>query len=569
MRASTYFFFLLAVALAQTGHAVFVGPPSSSAGVIERQLEREYEGAERIPPEREIPLLEVDIPEETLDIPEGKSIYIESIQFCGSTVFSSSKLAQLAACYFGTEMSMREIHELTLAIQAKYVEKGYFLARAFPPEQTIKDGVLKIEILEGYLGEITVVGNCHYKQRFIIRYFTDFQCKPIQYDEFFKALKLLNENWDLNAALVFKKGLAYGTADIIIRIDDSRPVHLYADANNYGSRLTTPWRSGARLDYGNLLADGDRVSVAQVIGYPPSDLTFTDFIYNVPINHRGTRLEGSYLFSYFHVGVLRDLDLKGNSHVAELKLTHPIVRNRQCDLDIYGLFDYKNLYNFVLDTTTSADRVRVFGGGIYFDWVDKWRGRNIGNVCVYVGVPQLFGGSKAIDPKCSRVGAGGRFTHFNLDWKRIQPLWGDCFALLNFSGQLTPYKLPLAEQIYIGGFDTVRGYEVAAALGDNGYCVNLELRAPIPVVGDLCAPWSGKTWKEIVQFVAFIDQGGVFLNGGGEDQVHRVWLTGVGPGIRIFAPLHIDLSFDVGFPLRSQFKTNNPFYYFKVSIDFF
>ena len=36
-----------------------------------------------------------------------------------------------------------------------------------------------------------------------------------------------------------RKGARWGTADLILRIKDDRPIHLYVDTNNYGLHLTT------------------------------------------------------------------------------------------------------------------------------------------------------------------------------------------------------------------------------------------------------------------------------------------------------------------------------------------
>ena len=99
-------------------HAVFVGPPSSSAGIIERELEREYE-AQEVPPERTVPLMEVDIPEQQLDVPDGKKIQIDRIQFHGNEVISSEELQRDVYCYLGQELSMRDVKEICAAVQAK------------------------------------------------------------------------------------------------------------------------------------------------------------------------------------------------------------------------------------------------------------------------------------------------------------------------------------------------------------------------------------------------------------------------------------------------------------------
>ena len=66
--------------------AVSNPPPVPPAGVVERQIEQEYE-VQKIDPEKQIPLLEIDIPEKKLDLGKG-TIYLKKIVFEGRIIIT-------------------------------------------------------------------------------------------------------------------------------------------------------------------------------------------------------------------------------------------------------------------------------------------------------------------------------------------------------------------------------------------------------------------------------------------------------------------------------------------------
>ena len=213
--------FLAVIPLLLTASANKPVPP---AGVVDRQIELEYD-AKEVDAEKQIPLLEVDIPEKTFDMGEEATL-IKAVKFQGNTAISSRTLRKTIKEFMGKELSMKDIYEMCHKVQAKYAERGYFLARAFVPVQVVEDETLTIEIIEGRLGSISVVGNKHYSETFIARYFEKYQGKPINYDQILRALLLLDENSDLDVGAVFKKGSEFGTADLIVRVSDNRPLHF-------------------------------------------------------------------------------------------------------------------------------------------------------------------------------------------------------------------------------------------------------------------------------------------------------------------------------------------------------
>jgi hemolysin activation/secretion protein len=337
---------------------------------------------------------------------------------------------------------------------------------------------------------------------------------------------------------------------------------LYLNENNYGRDLTTNSQLGGRLDWGNCIVQGDTFSVAQVVGFPVNALYFTDATYNIPVNKIGTSMELGFLFSQFKVEELLALHLKGQSIIGTVKANHALTRTKRLGIDLFSYFDFKQIKNFVLGDTISSDRLRVITAGALFDHYNSGHGRDYLNVRVSAGIPNFLGGMKSESEASSRVGGGGRFVQANLDYDRIQQLYKEWIFYFHASGQWSPYKLTLPQQLYIGGANTVRGYPLSVALGDSGYYSNFEMRFPLPIFMNKRFFWTKKTWKESLQLVAFFDTGGTFFNDGA-----TTYISGTGFGLRIYGPYTFSLSFDLGYPLNNHKLSDGkrPFSYLKLT----
>lgn len=534
-------------------------PPVPSGGVVEREIEKEYEG-KPLEAGKEVPAIQIDIPEERLDMPEGKKIFIKKVKIHGNESISTKMIQSWIKGYLNKELSLKDIYQICQVIDQRYAEKGYFLARSYPPPQTIEKGVLTIEIIEGKLGNISVVGNKYYSESFIRSYFTSLLNKPLKRDQFLRALMLLNDNSDLSAGAIFEKGKEFGCADVILQVHDAAPRHLYLNGNNYGRDLTTNVRAGGRLDWGNLLVQGDKLSIAEVIGFPVNALYFTDVTYTAPLNRKGTSMELAYLFSRFKIEEDLSLHLKGSSQIATLKFNQAVTRSQSLNTDVFSSFDYKQIKNYTLGYVTSFDKLRVLTVGALLDHYQPSIGRDYLTMKFAAGIPDFLGGLSAVDSESSRVGGGGRFFQLNVDYDRIQHLPKSCYLYFHASGQLSPSYLTLPQQIYIGGIDTVRGFPLAVGLGDSGYYLNLEFRVPPPFFGEHRFLKTKKKWKDVLQFDVFVDHGGTFLQ-----SIANTFLVGSGLGLRLNGPYGLSFSIDVGFPLNHRNLTNSAFTYIKLT----
>ena len=222
--------------------------------------------------------------------------------------------------------------------------------------------------------------------------------------------------------------------------------------------------------------------------------------------------------------------------IGSAALIHPIWRSRAWSLYVYGGFEISNLRNrneAAGEAVDSHDNLRVLNAGATVNTVDAWRGASSLSLTVYQGLGDTLGGLDTNnDPEASRPGAGGSFTKLVGEMSRLQQIWGPLSLYLRAVGQWSSTDLVAAEQFFVGGVGTVRGYALAQLAGDNGYAMTAELRAAAPGFSDVPA-FLGKTWGDILQLSAFVDYGGTWLRTPLPGERRSQQLTGVGAGLTL------------------------------------
>ncbi|CAB1071106.1 hypothetical protein D1AOALGA4SA_1096 [Olavius algarvensis Delta 1 endosymbiont] len=219
-----------------------------------------------------------------------EGVFVEDFVFTGNTVMDTATLLRTVEDFRNQNLTLEDMNEATELITLAYQEKGYILARAFIPEQEIKDGILQIAILEGNVGEINVTGNKYYSDRVVKRFFKQ-QVKEgvIRESHLERGYLLTNDLPKLETEIILEKGEAPGTSDIVLKTDDKRGVRWGVDYNNYGSKFTSRNRYGTTFEFTEPSL-GSTFSLRAVTGDNPGDSSLLAPFYTIPINSYGTKL---------------------------------------------------------------------------------------------------------------------------------------------------------------------------------------------------------------------------------------------------------------------------------------
>ena len=94
----------------------------------------------------------------TPDTPSSEAIPIAvtQIQVVGSTVFTPEELAELVAPFENRTTTLAELQGLARELNQRYLNAGYITTQVRIPEQTLIDGRVILEVLEGEIGRAHV-----------------------------------------------------------------------------------------------------------------------------------------------------------------------------------------------------------------------------------------------------------------------------------------------------------------------------------------------------------------------------------------------------------------------------
>ncbi len=260
-------------------------PPAGEPGIQEKSL-RESRPTFK-PPEEQIPDIQIEDSRTVKDAGEGPSFFVRKIVIEDNTLFDDGILSPIVDIGEGLELTLGILSLMAQEITAHYSQEGYILARAYIPEQEIKDGVVTIRVLEGRVGKVQVTGNQRFDTDDILDRMKSVQEEPIfQKGTLEKTLLQLNEIVGFNSKTTLKPGQEFGTSDILLDVKESRPYRISLDGDNFGSRFTGEQRYGVTGILGNALIFGDQFSFRAVLSN--ADQFFLNPTYTLPINNYGS-----------------------------------------------------------------------------------------------------------------------------------------------------------------------------------------------------------------------------------------------------------------------------------------
>ena len=248
--------------------------------------------------------------------------------------------------------------------------------------------------------------------------------------------------------------------------------------------------------------------------------------YSSPINTSGTKLGVNYSTNSVHIidGPLEPLDVRGHSYAYSFSLTQPLVTSEKVKSEIGLDYGYQNSKTDFMRMPWVDDTVR--GASLFFDQINYGR-----TTIFYQRHAYRFGNyNNNISDTMDRF---GKYV-MNMLYQRV--FSAGQTLIVRAEGQLSSSNyLPSAEQFYIGGMYSVRGYTESLLGGDNGVSGSIEYSLPM-------SP------DKMTSAYFFLDAGRVWgANVWGDES-----LAGAGFGIKSTIGDHVSLNIGMGFPLINK-----------------
>jgi hemolysin activation/secretion protein len=468
----------------------------------------------------------------------------------------------------GFTLSMFE--SINVAIGRYYKEKGFFLARAYIPAQKIEQGIVSINIVEGYIDQIVITGNRLYSDDQLAELFGSLQGEAILLDNVENAVFIANDYPGLKATVLFGPGLKPGSAALQVNIKEEIS-DGYITFDNYGSTFTGENRLRGNYQFYNLFGVADRLDLNAILTLRPQNSLYYDIAYQMPVLASRYLVGGSYNTNEFDVGGdISDLGINGTSTTMRGFMTHIISRGSDARITATVDLNLKEAASRIGSAEFSLDKLTVIGASARYagtSWSSSRAYQQI-SAKLSIGLADFLGSMDSEgDGLTGRKGkesgnAGGDFTKLNLDYLRISRLTEFQSLLLRFSAQASGDILTSLEQFSLGGPNTVRAYPVAEALADNAWLLSAEWQAD-------ASPATPLNWLNKLQLSVFYDYATGSLNEPFTNEISSVSLSGMGFGIQLEPFNKFTAKMQYAFVMGDEPKDNqsSPFY-FRLQYDF-
>ena len=472
-----------------------------------------------------------------------KGVYVEKIEVSPSQILSEAEIQNILDDYTQTNLTIKNLQEIVNKINKLYLQKGFVTARAYLPPQTIEGEVVRIELLEGKVGDVQVSNNRWTKTKYIedrlgLQKGEIFNIQNLE--EKIMVFNRYNDTVQLTGSLAPGKS-EIGTTDVNIKANEKSPFHLSAMFDNAGRSSIGRIRSGVMLQHDSLFGRRDRFTIGT---YANKHFVSPFVDYNIPVNKKDGRIGFNFSSNNSKIahGPYRIFNIKSRSQNYSVYFTQPIYRRPWTELTSTTSLSYKRATTSFDGHDLRTDEVASAETGLSFRY-DTKRGIWYLNQNVSYAFP-LF------DKNSNYLKLDGGIM-------RLHDFGHGIVGTLRGSYQVIPNKniIPYIDQFMAGGVATVRGYSEGLLIGRNGYVVNAELMFPLGPQAILnrdktgTIPFIGKFLKGFI----FADHGAVFPykgSGLGSEGYNRNdFLASIGVGIKINLPKDINLRLCWGFPL--------------------
>lgn len=501
------------------------------AGIVFAQVERLPGVIDKSLPDTEIP------PSHSLDTPPGEPLEqkpaikdvpesgnvlstLKSVAFSGYSVIDENTLQRAVADYIGKSFTKGDLAKLKYDVKKIYYDRGYILVHVVTPPQDFSKGVLNVTIYEAKIGEISI-HNSDVVRPWLAKSIASRmgQGDVITESDLESVVSDLNDLEDVRARLNLRPGKELSTTDLDIELSEIQDDVNSVSINNYGSDLTGEKVASAHLEYSNLLKMGEKFSA----DYRRSedDLWGAGAGLLLPIGFKNLKLEISYFHSKNDIGGrLKNLDASGKTDVLAVELSSKLLNTRNRQISVNFGFEGRRHESFLNNISDTKDNMRK----LYLNASYLHRGANsvyFAGVKLSKGI-DVFGANNVGASQATRARGDQEAWIFEpVLLANLRPFSPNGTIKALIRGQIVSDILLSSDLFTVGGYGSMRGFDVAQEAGEKGYSFSLEYNHILPF--DL----PGTT----VAFGPFLDGGAVYNRIAGSVEDDHFYSAGLGAEI--------------------------------------
>lgn len=465
---------------------------------------------------------------------------ISRFQIEGNTLVDSARLQQAVLAFIGAGRDFESIQNAVSAIYEAYAGAGYQTVKVVIPEQSVQDGVVRIQIVESALEQLRVQGNKYFSEANIMR---SLPAAGVGHVPDAKAigenLRLANESFAKQTQITFRPLEQEGRAEGVVRVVDRDPKRYFAMLDNTGTALTGRYRLGLVFQHANLFDLDDQMTLLyQTSPTKPSQVSILNVQYRLPLYEHGAFVEIGAGYSNVDSGTINtaagNYTVSGSGSSLTWHVIKLLAKSGNLDQRINLGFENRRFHNNVkfvgianslvpgieLHPLSLSYQANTQGEALSWNAaVTLVRNIPLGNS------PNDPGGKAAFKLGGQRSGANPDYTVLRYNAALNINTEEEWLFRVSLNGQMSRDALVAGEQFGAGGAESVRGFDEREVSNDSGYRISLE--AQTPVLYEQEESFWGR-----VKGVEFIDGAGLSRNKPLPGEAATTHISSVGFGLR-------------------------------------
>ena len=435
-------------------------------------------------------------------------------QIVGNTLLPMAELQALVAPLTGKKRVYGDIQKALEALEGAYRSAGYSTVQVHVPEQELTSGTVRLDVIEGVLGKVTISGNEYFDERNIRAALPALkEGRAPNLREMSENIQLSNENPAKQIEVALGVSEEEGKVDARVTVTEDNPQRVFATLDSTGTAATGRSRLGIAYQNANLF-DLDHTMTFAYTSSPdaPSGVKVDIFSigYRVPLYALGDSLDFIYGKSSVNTPSSSPtlgtaLGIVGKGDVIGARWNHYFARQGEYSSKLIYGFDYKYI-NARCSTGSPPEAIPVdfnpptppiascvpyttrplsvtytgqkqspgrmidYNIGLAYNWALGSQYTNTaasgGNTDRY---SYLTSGNRPTRDDFAVLRTGGSY---------LAALQEDLQVRVAITAQHARNPLVASEQLGLAGSSAVRGFAERAVATDSGYVINAEVYSP-------------------------------------------------------------------------------------------
>ncbi|PJC86808.1 ShlB/FhaC/HecB family hemolysin secretion/activation protein [Vibrio sp. HA2012] len=440
------------------------------AAVSPEQLENQKEIFERLEKNQQQDILYFDVETPSLldtDTKEGeRCIFIKEIKEETLTLLSRQEKSAQFTPFVNSCRTITELNNLVKSLSALYVDKGYVTSKVYLKPQTLKNGIVEIQAVEGRVSEI-LPDESYIKNAFLGQCGDYLNLRDLE-----RSIETINSLPSNHASMKLLPGEKVGATNIQIENNPTRRINGMVALDNYGEKNTGKGQGSLSLNLDNPLGLNDRLSVSlnsTENNYSAENTRGSGIQYSLPVGNRftlGLKYRKTSYKQLIPAGIT-DYVSNGETQTYTLNLGYEVFHNKNHRVNIGSFVKHYQAENYISDSLIETSSYNLSKAGGSVDYLYQIPGFYTFTAFTYSKGTYWFN-----DHNPTELDAQASF--YTVDLSLMKAFLGLKYSL-NSHYQKAQNALFSTDQISIGGPYSVRGYKKEGLVGNTGYYARHEI----------------------------------------------------------------------------------------------